>query len=142
MTVNVYQRRHVIKHYAAPNHDAQCRTFLTLGEMGYFVAFSGSPSYPSLTAIPLQIEMRVNRVQYLVLFDGSGTMTMIPWSDILLCVRGDTDPPLCFRRQPSLEPASCCEKGFRIVKWRTRQFVHSDMPVCAPLCLRCSRRLS
>ncbi|GFX59109.1 hypothetical protein TNCV_936241 [Trichonephila clavipes] len=29
-----------------PNHDSRCRTDLTLGEMGWIVAFSRSPQYP------------------------------------------------------------------------------------------------
>ncbi|GFT75336.1 hypothetical protein TNCV_967841 [Trichonephila clavipes] len=59
-TVNVYQRRPVIKHYATSNQctGAWCSTGLTLGEMGWFVVISGSPPYRSTTVIPPQTETK------------------------------------------------------------------------------------
>ncbi|GFV98635.1 hypothetical protein TNCV_1453211 [Trichonephila clavipes] len=60
---NVFQRCPVIKHYATPNHDARFKTDLTLGEMGWFVEFSGSSSYPPTAVIPPHTETKFIREQ-------------------------------------------------------------------------------
>ncbi|GFV59545.1 hypothetical protein TNCV_1270651 [Trichonephila clavipes] len=57
-------------------HDDRCRTSFTLVEMGWFVAFTGSPSYQLMTIIPKQRNARFIREQYPLSFDGSGTMTL------------------------------------------------------------------
>ncbi|GFV05073.1 hypothetical protein TNCV_222891 [Trichonephila clavipes] len=88
-------------------------TGLRLCEMGWFVAFSRSPPYPSVTVIPLQIEMRFIPEQYPMPFDSPGARNRIPCY-LLRMVWVDTDqpPPLADNR---LRMSSAVEKGPRIV---------------------------
>ncbi|GFW70531.1 hypothetical protein TNCV_1623651 [Trichonephila clavipes] len=49
-----------------------------LGEMGWFIEFSGSPLYPSKAVISPLTETRFTREQYRMGFDGPSTMTTTP----------------------------------------------------------------
>ncbi|GFY10523.1 hypothetical protein TNCV_2565511 [Trichonephila clavipes] len=78
MVANMYQMHPVYKQYASPNYSDLCKTGLMLGEMCWFVAFSGSPLYASVAVIPLQTGNKFILEQYMMQLNDAVTRAMSP----------------------------------------------------------------
>ncbi|GFW25476.1 hypothetical protein TNCV_3722041 [Trichonephila clavipes] len=90
MAVNVYQRRPMTDIILPKNPDNRCKIGLTLHEMGGFMKFSETPTYPSVAVILPKTETRF-REQGMVTFEREREMVQ-SWFEIYANLQSPKTP--------------------------------------------------